>query len=572
MTSAEPQTVTASPGPADALISRRIVALCLLVLFAGLWDHDLWTPDEPREAAIALEMSRSGDLIVPRLAGEPFVEKPPLAYIAGAGMLRLFGDILGPVKALRLLSALWGLGSILMVYLMGLRLLGRERAWIPALIMATMPGFVMLSHRILTDNALLFFVTAACWALLEAYEGGRIKCLAMAGLFAAGAFWVKGIVGVLIIGLAWLGLFVPWMARRRNAPAETPHDGTLLWHGVGLAVFLAAIGFWMRKFYVQGGPELWKEWFWMNHFGRFSGTAETLGHHRKPLYYLPIVPLMILPWLAAFISGLKRLAAFTRDPSFSWSWFLWLWGIGGLVLLSLSATKRDIYLCVLYPAWALMTALALRDTIQTWVRRAMEFWSLLCALGFVVVGALPWLIRLLETLLKADWGVLSGIGFLEWKTALLLSIVGLGVSLMLYRIRRRRLLAGFLAATAFFYLVALAVLHPALDRLKSYQEAFRASAAAVIENGASRTALWNADETTRAGLYVYANMILPELPDADALRKVMQGQDNRYKLILVLGKKDRKKEAMFSGGRIVFEAPMGPRRILRLIAAEPPMR
>jgi 4-amino-4-deoxy-L-arabinose transferase-like glycosyltransferase len=30
-----------------------------------LFNHDLWTPDEPREAAIALEMSLTGVWVVP---------------------------------------------------------------------------------------------------------------------------------------------------------------------------------------------------------------------------------------------------------------------------------------------------------------------------------------------------------------------------------------------------------------------------------------------------------------------------------------------------------------------------
>jgi len=66
-----------------------IVILCLLISLVGIADHDLWTPDEPREAAIMLSMSRTGNLIIPDLAGVPFVEKPPLYYIAGAGALRL---------------------------------------------------------------------------------------------------------------------------------------------------------------------------------------------------------------------------------------------------------------------------------------------------------------------------------------------------------------------------------------------------------------------------------------------------------------------------------------------------
>ena len=75
--------------PAATSIPFWIVILCLLISLVGIADHDLWTPDEPREAAIMLSMSRTGNLIIPDLAGVPFVEKPPLYYIVGAGALRL---------------------------------------------------------------------------------------------------------------------------------------------------------------------------------------------------------------------------------------------------------------------------------------------------------------------------------------------------------------------------------------------------------------------------------------------------------------------------------------------------
>ena len=70
-------------------IPRWLIAAALLLSFAGLFFHDLWTPDEPREAALVLEMSRGGDWIIPHLAGEPFVEKPPLYYEICALWLRL---------------------------------------------------------------------------------------------------------------------------------------------------------------------------------------------------------------------------------------------------------------------------------------------------------------------------------------------------------------------------------------------------------------------------------------------------------------------------------------------------
>jgi len=59
--------------------------------FAGIFQHGLWTPDEPREAEIGREMLDSGLSAVPTLGGAPFVEKPPLFPWILAGSYSVFG-------------------------------------------------------------------------------------------------------------------------------------------------------------------------------------------------------------------------------------------------------------------------------------------------------------------------------------------------------------------------------------------------------------------------------------------------------------------------------------------------
>jgi dolichol-phosphate mannosyltransferase len=51
----------------------------------------LTDPDEGRYALIARQMATSGDWLVPRLFGLPYLEKPPLLYWLTATMFRIFG-------------------------------------------------------------------------------------------------------------------------------------------------------------------------------------------------------------------------------------------------------------------------------------------------------------------------------------------------------------------------------------------------------------------------------------------------------------------------------------------------
>ncbi|MCA1809746.1 MAG: ArnT family glycosyltransferase, partial [Kiritimatiellia bacterium] len=421
---------------------RWLWLLLLLISLAGIGNHELWTPDEPREAAITLAMRRSGELAIPRLAGEPFVEKPPLAYIAGAGILALGETLLGTTAALRLSSALWGLATLGVTFLLARRLAGPVTAAWSVAALALMPGFVQVTHWLLVDSALMFMIAAALWLLYEAYSRRRPPLLALAGIAAAGAFLVKGLIGPLIMGLGWLGLALSlartgtwryWLGRR-----------SCLWHLIALMLFGLLTGIWMLALRMEGGPELWHEWFWDNHFGRFSGQARHLGHIRGPFYYVSALAVCLLPWLGYWFYGIcqawRRGRGLTerllRGP-----WPLLLaWAGGGLLLLTVSSTKREIYLSMLMPALAIITGLLLRRPPPRWLHRYLLAWQGLALM--ILAAAVP--APLLGWLL----------GWCDWTFGLFWSLLALLALAAAWRIVRRATipwLSRFLAVTALAY-------------------------------------------------------------------------------------------------------------------------
>ena len=72
---------------ADDPRSLWLTAAALALLWClGLFARGYWTPDEPREAALAASVSTHA-LALPVLGGVTFAEKPPLTYwLAGASM------------------------------------------------------------------------------------------------------------------------------------------------------------------------------------------------------------------------------------------------------------------------------------------------------------------------------------------------------------------------------------------------------------------------------------------------------------------------------------------------------
>lgn len=117
--------------PTRPAVETHLGALLLMVfviVLMGQFGHQLWTPDEPREAAIAWEMFNSRELAIPTLAGSSFIEKPPLYYILAIPLLALLHDTLGITVTLRLVGALWALGTLLFTGLLAKRVLGSGTA------------------------------------------------------------------------------------------------------------------------------------------------------------------------------------------------------------------------------------------------------------------------------------------------------------------------------------------------------------------------------------------------------------------------------------------------------------
>ncbi len=534
-----------------------ILILSLCIPLMGIADRGLWTPDEPREAALVLSMSRTGNWLIPSLAGEPFVEKPPLYYIVGAGALRHLGPLLGPIPSLRLASALWGWGALAMTGLIARRLFGRVQSRWAVALLATLPGFVHVTHWLLPDNALLFFMTAALWCLVEAYFRGRLLFLPAAALFAGGAFWSKGFIGPLIILPGALALLISWGRQAGWRGIRTP--GSLWLHGAALLLFLALVLGWILPLRLIGGPAAWHEWFWENHVGRFSGTAVQLGHRQPPWYYLPVLLLYLLPALSFVWIGFRdMLGAGWRRTLSPGAGFLLAWALGGLLLLSCTATKRDIYLVVVMPAFALIGADASQALLSRPLRVALWCWA-----GFLLAA---WLGLMLAPLAGAGARSLTG----SWSWAYgMTGALGVGGAFHLLQ-RSKPLPVRIMALTVMLYLGGIAVLFPALDRIKNYEPAFVAMAHQVASDPAAKVALWRPDETTRAGFYFYCDQFFPSISDIPELRQVLGHCHGQWNGILALPRKFPPPWEPLPPWRVRQEVMMGINRKLLWIEGRQP--
>src|SRR5262245_9893043 len=100
----DPEAVSPS-APYRAFKQFGLVLLCAAWVALGIAGHDPWKTEDATSIGVATRMSDSNDFVVPRLAGEPYVPRPPLAYMGGAVAINLFSPPLTTHNAARLVVA-----------------------------------------------------------------------------------------------------------------------------------------------------------------------------------------------------------------------------------------------------------------------------------------------------------------------------------------------------------------------------------------------------------------------------------------------------------------------------------
>jgi 4-amino-4-deoxy-L-arabinose transferase-like glycosyltransferase len=338
---------------------RRVLFASLLLLGVALFifpltlHHPLIDPDEGLHAAIAQEMVERGDYIVPRFLGEPFPDKPVFFFLAMAGSLRLLGFSEAAVRAPGLAFGL--LGAITTGLLAG-TLLGKRGGWLAGIFYATLALPIGLMQVPVHDLALVPFTNGALLSFWRAARSPRAVAVLGWSLAAAGclglAMVTKGLSGVAIVGLAHATVCL--LERRLSVVVVL--GGVL---ALALAAAVAAPAFLAME---HAQPGYLKYYLFERHV---LGAVTTTQRHGKAAwhYYLPVVLGGGLPWILYAPFSLARLRPRARDNAteqrfgdatrLGWSLLL-----TGTLFLSLSKSKLLTYALPVFPAIALLAAVA----------------------------------------------------------------------------------------------------------------------------------------------------------------------------------------------------------------------
>jgi 4-amino-4-deoxy-L-arabinose transferase-like glycosyltransferase len=469
------------------------VAAILLTLWClGLFGRDYWTPDEPREADIAWRMSWQPDKAVPLLAGEAFCEKPPLTYWAAAAPIDTWGTA---AWVARLPNLLYALITALSIGFLAARALGRSAGLIAAAAISTFLLTYQVAIWLATDAPLLAFVSAA---LLGLYRGFHSQTSSeklwgytlMHAAMAAGFLSKSGVA--FMVPVLTLATLIIVERRWRELLRYELYVGILL----QAAMILTWVGF----VYVEpNGLAHLKTFFWNNLMGRFTRVAApeqlqyAAAHRNLPGKYLWELPVYVFPWdvlvIAAAARAWRRRREWSSDAPllrFALATFL-----PSLVLLSLAATARNVYLAPALPGLALLIAWWGKELITSPHRE-----DLIAVRGSVLLLLLAVAVLAVAVVVTGidDWQIIESQGMFVVSCLL-------GFALALQFSRRAWRNASPQALSRLFLAYSALLIGPVAqiyDRVDGWQNLASIAHAVQHESAGGRLALFKPDETTRA--------------------------------------------------------------------------
>lgn len=330
----------------------------LMTMWLFLGRDAIATANEGQRAWPPIEMLETGDWLVPRLSGEPYLKKPPLLYWQIALSYHLFG--VSPLAA-RLPGALAGSALVLTIFLWGRELLGSRAGFLAALFATTHLLILDRARRAQLDIHLCLFTTLLAWCWCRAFrllaEGspGWRKWIWAGGAFLAIANFYKVPVPFvfLLSGLIGTAAITGNLRLLRRPDWWLAMGASLLPVGVWASGAIAEVGLAEAK-----GT-------WQDEIGlRFRPTKI----NSAPFWiYLAVAPVAAAPWSLFGLAWLRRdFRACLPADRLALAW-LAAWGLGSVAVLSCVPARESIYMICAVPMQCLLLAPA-----ADWCLRRLE--------------------------------------------------------------------------------------------------------------------------------------------------------------------------------------------------------
>ena len=379
--------------------------------------------DEPRFAQASKQMVETGDLIDIRFQSDSRYKKPVGIYwlqAASVATAEAFGVVnaRGQIFFYRLPSLMGALAAVLLTYWTALAFVTRRNAFIAAAAFASCLLVGVEARLAKTDAMLLATVLFIMGQLARAWLGKQDKTTGALSTASTIAFWsvmgvsilIKGPLALMIAGLAALTLSM-YSRSGRWLLALRPI--------LGLLVVCTIVLPWLIAIVAKTGTAFFDEAVGKDMLGKVAGSQER--HGAPPGTYLGVFWATFWPVAPYLALALPFVRANLRDRKVL---FLLAWIIPSWLVFEAVPTKLPHYVLPLYPAIAILIAMALQSDLlkadQLWKKAVL---ALVFVIPAVFLIGLPTAFVLLDHDLPSMVGLVSLVlatfcAVLAWQSAL----------------------------------------------------------------------------------------------------------------------------------------------------------
>lgn len=343
-----------------------------LIACAGI--RNLSLPDEGRYGDISRAMLQSGDWLVPRLNGLPFMHKPPLLHWISSVLMEIFGV---HVWVLRLVPTLAGIMMLIGLFWFLKKYCNERIAQLNVVILATSLLFFGSSQYVNHDLLLASCITLTILCFADFTLSGKKSVLWMGYVACALGFLTKGLIGVLIPGMVIL-LWVLATQQWKKIPA--------LLHPLGLLIFCVIALPWVYLVHLKY-PTFLQYFFIDQQFSRFS--SDQFNNKLPWPFYLLCLLISFLPWF--FVSQFKfSKQDFSQSLGPSILTLILVWFVSVTIFFSIPPSKLAGYILPATPPLAVFIAIMVDRVLTSNKINRFQTWAtpvlvLIVGLAFMIL-------------------------------------------------------------------------------------------------------------------------------------------------------------------------------------------
>jgi hypothetical protein len=353
-----------------------IAAFALLISIPGLDSVNLFDWDEINFAEAAREMIVTGDYLNVRVDFKPFHEKPPFYIWVQALSMKAFGT---NEFAARFPNAIMAALTLVALYLIGKREFDEKTGifWALAYAGSFLPNLYFRFGII--DPWFNFFMFISAWLVFLHQKGkfsgkNNFLLIIIAGLANSLAVLTKGPVGLLLVGLAWFGV---WVFRRKEL--SFPIIEMLIF--IILSLLPTIIWYWAIA--GETGGNIIAEF--INYQVRLLTTGDA-GHSGPFYYHFVVIFLGCFPAsIFLFYSFKLGNATFEQSLLRTWNWAIL---ITVLVVFAIVKTKIVHYSSLAYFPVSFFAALGMKKLADRGERTGAGGIIFISLIGLVVTSIL----------------------------------------------------------------------------------------------------------------------------------------------------------------------------------------